>query len=128
MADLAIATSMAEAKRQLTLMFKGFPLFGDPAELKLEFDAYWSALSDLPPGAIVAACKDGARGKIRDDGKKPTSPQLYQRAERYANASKPKKPYRPDKPRQISKDEARRVAKGLGQLAAELALTSKKAG
>jgi len=96
-------------------------MFGDSAELKLEYDSYWSALCDLPPGAIVAACKDAARGKIRPDGKRPTAPQLYQRAERYANAGKPRPRWQPDIQRQIPKDEERRVCIGLGQLAAELA-------
>ena len=125
MKDIQKPATTADAKKQLLSMFQGFPMYGDADDLKLEFDAYWGALADLPPGAIIAACKDGSRGKLTANGRRPTVSQLYHRAEHYARPRHSTRP-RQEMPRQIPADEQRRVCIGLGQLAKEIAATTER--
>jgi hypothetical protein len=120
MLEIAKQPTIPEAKKQLMLMFRGFPLFGDEAELKLEFDAYWESMQDLPVGIIVAACRAGARGKIRCDGKRPTSADLYRYAE--ALIRRLPKPLSESEygERQFQEDEQKRVAEQFRELAASM--------
>ena len=125
MANITKPATEVDAKKQMLLMLKGFPMYGDEAELKLEFDAYWMAVAEFPAAAIIAATKDGLRGKLRQDGKRPTSAQVHHRAEHYARPRHPTRP-RQEMPRQIPADEQRRVCIGLGQLAKEIAATTER--
>ena len=123
---LSTAATMSEAKQQLTLMFAAFPHYGDDAEGKLEFKAYWQALSDLPAGTIAAACRQAIRGRVRTDGKRPTAAELYRYAERMLPRPQQRREA-PSPPQQQPSHIAKAISAGLRRLADDLRAKPEKA-
>jgi hypothetical protein len=78
-------------------MFNSFPISGTANERTAKFEAYWAALRELSPGAVVAACNDVLKGRVDNPAYLPTSGCLYQQVEKHISSyrSKPRRQAEP---------------------------------
>jgi len=112
----------ADAQKALLGMFTCFNVGGDELERKARHDAYWAVLAGVPLNAVIAACRDAARGNIGDRCFVPTAAMLYQRALIYL--PKPSSHSQLPPVREIPPDEQARVKAGLKAFASELRATA----
>lgn len=84
MSQMTRSVTIEDAKQALIVMFNGFNIGGNEVERKVKISAYWSVLCGLPPGVIVAACRDACRCRLGNEpGFPPTIDALYRRAVSY---------------------------------------------